>query len=307
MVWEITCVSIAAQLATFPLGLLYFHQFPSYFLLSNLLVIPAAFIILYMGVAYFALGWIPGLGWVLGKGLSYSILALNQSVVWVESLPGSLLNGIDINILETWLIYLLITASIIFFFYQRRKALLWASAVLAVLMLLQVREVYSLKRYNHLVVYDVRGQSAINLVGQDVNLLFCDSLLAHSPDRQQFHLRNNWNRLNAPEPQFITDGRSDELNYLGNALFSFKGKTFCRLDRPELLEELAGDSIPVDYLLLSFHYGMRPEEIFRTIRPSKVILDSTIKGKTIERIKEKLPSKAEFHPVNEKGYYMSSL
>jgi len=36
-IWNIISVSIAAQLATFPLGLLYFHQFPVYFLASNLI------------------------------------------------------------------------------------------------------------------------------------------------------------------------------------------------------------------------------------------------------------------------------
>jgi len=46
--WSISCVSVAAQLTTFPLGLLYFHQFPNLFLLSNLLVIPAAAVILYL-------------------------------------------------------------------------------------------------------------------------------------------------------------------------------------------------------------------------------------------------------------------
>ncbi len=41
-VWAITAVSIAAQIATLPLTLFYFNQFPVYFMLSNLLVIPSA-------------------------------------------------------------------------------------------------------------------------------------------------------------------------------------------------------------------------------------------------------------------------
>ncbi len=46
----ITCVSIAAQLATAPIALLYFHQFPTYFILSNLVVIPCAFLIVITGI-----------------------------------------------------------------------------------------------------------------------------------------------------------------------------------------------------------------------------------------------------------------
>jgi competence protein ComEC len=54
--WELTAVSIAAQLATFPLGLLYFHRFPNFFLISNLVVIPGAFAILFVGVFFFLIG-----------------------------------------------------------------------------------------------------------------------------------------------------------------------------------------------------------------------------------------------------------
>ncbi|HYG19850.1 MAG TPA: ComEC/Rec2 family competence protein, partial [Ohtaekwangia sp.] len=53
-IWKVTTVSIAAQIATLPLGLLYFHQFPNYFLLANLLVIPGSFIVLVGGLAILA-------------------------------------------------------------------------------------------------------------------------------------------------------------------------------------------------------------------------------------------------------------
>ncbi|MBK6526515.1 MAG: ComEC/Rec2 family competence protein [Crocinitomicaceae bacterium] len=45
-IWQVTCVSIAAQLATFPLGIYCFQQFPNYFLIANLIVIPISFFVL---------------------------------------------------------------------------------------------------------------------------------------------------------------------------------------------------------------------------------------------------------------------
>ncbi|MFV0365287.1 MAG: ComEC/Rec2 family competence protein [Mangrovibacterium sp.] len=51
--WGIITISLAVQLGTAPLSLYYFHQFPSYFLVSNLVAIPAATIIL--GLSLFAL------------------------------------------------------------------------------------------------------------------------------------------------------------------------------------------------------------------------------------------------------------
>ncbi|MDZ7845920.1 MAG: ComEC/Rec2 family competence protein [Owenweeksia sp.] len=61
--WGITTVSLAAQLATFPLGLYYFHQFPALFLLSNLMVIPLVTVLMYLGIITLLIsltGYIPG-------------------------------------------------------------------------------------------------------------------------------------------------------------------------------------------------------------------------------------------------------
>ena len=38
-VWSASCAAITAELTTFPLAMLFFHQFPVYFLLSNVIVI----------------------------------------------------------------------------------------------------------------------------------------------------------------------------------------------------------------------------------------------------------------------------
>jgi len=305
--WQITCVSIAAQIATFPLGVLYFHQFPTYFLLSNLVVIPAAFLILYIGVAYFALGWIPGLGSLIGKALGWSIYGLNVSVAWVESMPGSLLQGLDIGILETWLIYVLIGFLIYFWFYRSKPAMLWAGATLSLLMIIQVQELYSLKRFEHLVIYDVRGKSVVNLVGEEENILICDSLFAMSKDRQQFHLQNNWNRLNAAEPEYVVQGRSPRLEYLTEAMFRYHGKTFAQMNNRQALDSLQGEQIPIDYLIISWHKGLDPEAIFKKFNAKEIILDGTVRGKTIERIKEALPKEKKLFSINENGYYMQRL
>jgi len=58
-IWALSSVSIAAQLGTMPIGLFYFHQFPNYFFLTNILVIPLASIILYLAVILFAVSFIP--------------------------------------------------------------------------------------------------------------------------------------------------------------------------------------------------------------------------------------------------------
>lgn len=81
-------VSIAAQLGTLPITIYYFGQVSSYFLLTNLIVLPLATLLVPCGLATIAFGgsW---LGVLIGKVTWALSWAMNHSVGWIESLPGS--------------------------------------------------------------------------------------------------------------------------------------------------------------------------------------------------------------------------
>ena len=81
-------VSIAAQLGTLPITMYYFHQTSTYFLLTNLMVLPIATFLVPCGLVSIALG-----GSVAGlyfSKITWSLAWLmNHSVGWIESLPAS--------------------------------------------------------------------------------------------------------------------------------------------------------------------------------------------------------------------------
>lgn len=81
-------VSIAAQIGTLPLTLHYFGQTSNYFALTNLVVIPAAFVLLLMGFATLAFSWCQ-LGHWLAEATEYCTYLLRRFVEWVEQLPYS--------------------------------------------------------------------------------------------------------------------------------------------------------------------------------------------------------------------------
>ena len=96
--WQLTSVSIAAQLATFPLTVFYFHVFPTYFLIGNLLIIPLAFLIMQVGVPLLAIGWIPVVGEVLGWTLSKLIVMQIYIVQFIQTLPWGKLDRLTISL-----------------------------------------------------------------------------------------------------------------------------------------------------------------------------------------------------------------
>ena len=81
-------ISIAAQLGTLPLSMLYFGQISNYFLLTNLIVLPLAFLLVPCGLATVALGG-STLGLWVGKLTTGFAWLMNHSVAWLEALPGS--------------------------------------------------------------------------------------------------------------------------------------------------------------------------------------------------------------------------
>ncbi len=69
-IWDITAVALAAQMATTPFVLYYFQQFPSYFWLSNLFLVPLSFIIIVCGMGLLMLSFVPVVSSMLGNALS---------------------------------------------------------------------------------------------------------------------------------------------------------------------------------------------------------------------------------------------
>lgn len=108
--WQLASVSIAAQLATFPLSIYYFHTFPTWFLPANMLVIPLTFIIMQLGIPLMMVGWIEPLGNFLGF-ITELLLRLE---IWVldgfKDLPFGSFQFLTISIygmLTVWTILLL--------------------------------------------------------------------------------------------------------------------------------------------------------------------------------------------------------
>ena len=81
-------VSVGAQVATMPLTLYYFGQTSNYFALTNLIVIPMAFVILLLGLGTLVFSWCV-LGEWLGSITEWCTRVMYQLVEWIEALPYS--------------------------------------------------------------------------------------------------------------------------------------------------------------------------------------------------------------------------
>ena len=108
--WQITALSFAAQLATFPLSIYYFHQFPFYFWLVNPFVIlftnvllPASMVLLFMSL--FSFHFVQDcVNWVVQT----SAFLTNFSASVPKSLPGFLVNNLYLDKVEIVFLYVIL-------------------------------------------------------------------------------------------------------------------------------------------------------------------------------------------------------
>lgn len=277
--WSITCVSFAAQIATFPLGLLYFHQFPNLFPISNLLVIPAATFILWLGFVLFGLCWCPPALSVFGYLLKNLIYGLNYVVVKIEQIPYSVLSGIDISTFESLLIYALIFGVLIFVVKQNRFGL-YSSLVLAVLlMVLQCIEVYEQKNQRFVTVYNVRKETAIAFVyGNEVTFLARKEFWKNE-SAMLFHIRHHWWNKGLQSEKFIelTDSLFNRELY-----WDYKRIAILNLEGKDRIDLTFNDSLD---LILVNKIDWPQIEKLNFLKARNVIVSNTIGPKTKERLK----------------------
>lgn len=150
LLWEGTAVGLAAQIMTFPVTLFYFHQFPNYFVITNLVLILISGLLLGVGIGFVILGKVP----ILVKGLAIAFNFLILIVLWtvrfVEDLPFSLAQGFSVSILLLLLIY----AFILLLNSGLKKQLVYGLIVLSMGILLFVEyERYESLTKSELVVY----------------------------------------------------------------------------------------------------------------------------------------------------------
>lgn len=264
-IWNISCVSIAAQLATFSLGVLYFHQFPVYFLFSNLFVIPGAIAVLVTSILVLATSIIAPLAAFFGTILHWLIQILNFGVFTFEKFPFSLINDIYITTLQCWLLILAIGFSLLLFHEKKFSLMIITFALVTVFSGIQWQHHMDDVKKNRFVVYNISGHQGIEWISNGHSLFFGDSSLVMDAERMRFHIRPN--RLFCGVSNF-------ENNFSTKApkVFEKYGKKIGIINSP--ISSWPGN-LKLDYLIVgnnSFHSLVQARN---TINFDKLILDSS--------------------------------
>lgn len=122
--WGIWSVSIAAQLFTSPVSIYCFHQFPTYFLLSNVVVVSMAPLVIGLGLAYLLCTFSALLSAIVAKVLDTIIRIMHGGVTAVAAIPGASISGIYLSPLQLVLLYAALLLLLSFLMKRRAFVLL---------------------------------------------------------------------------------------------------------------------------------------------------------------------------------------
>ena len=116
--WGMTALSLSAQIGVAPLIAFYFHRFSTYFLLSNFIVIPCAYLIL-IGALLLFLTHLPLFATALTTITTFMYHSLNA----IADLPYASINDLYPTLSQTVLIYFFILLCVysLFFYYLWHK------------------------------------------------------------------------------------------------------------------------------------------------------------------------------------------
>lgn len=188
-IWQLNAVTIAAQVLTTPISILYFHQVPNLFWLANTVAVPASGVILYVEIALLTFSWWRSFATLIGQLASYGIGRLNQFIAWLDAIPFAVTDGLRISTIQAVLLLLCILLAGTFAF--RRKIILLVSALCC---LLTIMAGLSWKHANvrkqlRMVVYNVPNHTAIEFISGKQRHFLGDTALLSNQFLHNFNLK----------------------------------------------------------------------------------------------------------------------
>lgn len=202
-VWGIITVSIAAQLATAPLSIYYFNQFPNYFLITNLIAIPMASIILYSGLAFFLFSFIPYLSNLLSYALAWSIKGLNYGVKGIEGIPGSTSTFVYLSPAEFFLLLMLLLVLSAWVVSSRKKWVFIGLFIFLGVSAFRFEKIWQHNSQEKMVFYNVRQPICLEYMCGRESFMFADSAVVAQPDLIAFQTSGNRIACGVKNTQYI--------------------------------------------------------------------------------------------------------
>ena len=267
-IWEAGSVSLAAQLATAPFVIYYFHQLPLYSIISSLIAVPMLSILIAIfvcSVPFIVVG-------VLENVFSFLLLLparlMNRSMEYLSSVPGAVLDDLQLDHADLLIWILLLLLALIALHGRSRLPYYMMMLVISILLIWNAFAVIQRRTGSEMVIAHFRGASMISFrVGEHVDH-YCWYRDSSSVEYMEAYRELAWNRriyVNqvCKEPFDRRSGNISTCTGLREGIWLVGGDGLAGLVfAPACTEWPAGQLLRADFILLS---GEPPLESIQTL------------------------------------------
>lgn len=288
--WQLTSVSIAAQLGVLPIALFYFHQFPGLFFLSNLAIIPFLGIILGMGIVVIVLAMTNILPLYIATIFNEMISLMNLIVGWIGKQETFIFRNISFDLVQVILGYILVASLLVFLVKRTPKRLLIFLAL-----------VISFQSYFIYAHYTAQSKEEIIIMHQTKN-----TILFHQAGNNLTISATNKNMVGSLQEDYITAERIESVNhtFLQNA-YIIQDQQLYILDSLGLYPPKGHQP---DVILVTQSPKLNLIRFIDSIKPTHIIADgSNYKSDVLRWQRTCELKKIPFHYTGEKGAFYFNL
>ncbi len=236
--WALLTVSVAAQVTTLPITLFYFHQFPSYFWLANLVIIPAVTLLIILGIILLLVAKVPAIAGLVSTVIQFIIENCFVFLEKIEQLPYAVLKT-TIQPIQLFSLIAIIATLFLYLSSFRAKflktGLFFVTVFLASLLAFQNEQ----NNTTEIIVYNSPGHPVVQLIKGKTNFVISES--NPKPPANLFNMIENTTlNLNLKPPVVLNlcDTFTDKYLQLRNKIAIFEGKViliekdFSNLEKP---------------------------------------------------------------------------
>jgi competence protein ComEC len=300
-IWKLNAVTLAAQILTTPVSMYHFHQFPNYFLFTNILAVPLSSCIVLGEIFLCCIAWIPAIARLTGILLHKLIWCMNSFIEHMESMPFALWGGMQINIAQIIFLYAAIIATAFWLLQKNKSALIACLCCILGFIIVRTASFIEAVQQQKLVVYNIPQHQAIDFIYGQSCFFKTDDALLKDDLLQNFNLK--------PARTLYRISSSDTIPPAFNlsGYFVFGNKTIIVIDDSWQYHP-AAERINADVIIISQNPRLSIEELLLVFNCRQLVLDASNPPWKVNKWKadcQKL--RLACHPVVDNGAFVMNM
>lgn len=242
--WQLTSVTLAAQIFALPVVIYHFHQLPLMFLIGNVVAVPLSGLILYAELALFCFSWWHVAAVFIGAVIEYCLKFMNDFIQYMDQMSFSVWDGLHISIWQLLILLGFVISLSIWLLNKNKRAFLTALSFAIVFFVLRDINIIQHKQQQKVIVYNTPKHVAVDFISGKTCCFSGDSLVITDALIRNFNLKPSRIR------DRISINKNVMLPQMQNAILNFRNTKILMLNHSLSIFRTTS-KIPVDIIIFS--------------------------------------------------------